>query len=83
LIEATNLGVCPAPANPAEAWVKITEFLKSGQVKPVVAKTCPLEAAAAALRYLVEDRPFGPQDLTPRRARPAEAVGAGRVIGRK
>jgi hypothetical protein len=34
LIEATNLGVCPTTANPAEAWVKITEFLKSSQVKP-------------------------------------------------
>jgi len=37
----------------------MTEFLKSGQIKPIVAKTFPLEAAAAALRYLVEDRPFG------------------------
>jgi NADPH2:quinone reductase len=43
----------------AEAWVKITEYLKSGQVKPNVARTFPLEAAAAALRHLVEDRPFG------------------------
>jgi NADPH:quinone reductase len=43
----------------AEAWAAITELLKSGQVKPIVAETFPLEAAAEALRYLVEGRPFG------------------------
>ena len=40
------------------------ELLKSGQVKPIVAKTFPLEAAAEALRYLVEGRPFGRVVLT-------------------
>jgi hypothetical protein len=29
----------------AEAWTTITELLKSGQVKPIVAKTFPLEGA--------------------------------------
>jgi len=43
----------------AEAWTTITGLLRSGQVKPIVAKTFPLESAAEALRYLVEDRPFG------------------------
>ena len=48
----------------AEAWTTITELLKSGQVKPIVAKTFPLEGAAEALRYLVEGRPFGRVLLT-------------------
>jgi len=48
----------------AEAWTTITELLKSGQVKPIVAKTFPLEDAAEALRYLVEGRPFGRVLLT-------------------
>jgi NADPH2:quinone reductase len=48
----------------AEAWTTITEFLKSGQVKPIVAKTFPLEDAAEAVRYLVESRPFGRVLLT-------------------
>ena len=43
----------------AEAWTTITGLLRSGQVKPIVAKTFPLESAAEALRYLVEGRPFG------------------------
>lgn len=43
----------------AEAWVKITELLEQGRIKPIVAKTFPLESAAEALRHLVEDRPFG------------------------
>ena len=48
----------------AEAWGTIRELLQSGQVKPIVAKTFPLEAAAAALRYLVEGRPLGRVLLT-------------------
>jgi NADPH2:quinone reductase len=43
----------------AEAWASITGLLGSGQVKPMVAKTFPLESTAEALRYLVEGRPFG------------------------
>jgi NADPH2:quinone reductase len=43
----------------AEAWASITGLLGSGQVKPIVAKTFPLESTAEALRYLVEGRPFG------------------------
>jgi len=41
------------------AWSVISKLLTSGQVKPVVARTFALEDAAEALRYLVEDRPFG------------------------
>ena len=43
----------------AETWNTLTELLGSDRVKPIVAKTFPLEAAAEAIRYLVEGRPFG------------------------
>jgi NADPH:quinone reductase len=48
----------------AEAWTTLAGLLKSGQVKPIVARTFPLEGAADALRYLVEGRPFGRVLLT-------------------
>jgi NADPH:quinone reductase-like Zn-dependent oxidoreductase len=38
--------------------------VQSGAIKPIVAKTFPLAEAAAALRYLVEGRPFGRVVLT-------------------
>src|SRR5216684_1487285 len=44
------------------AWKVIVSLLKSGAIKPIVAKTFPLvEAVDAvdALRYLIEGRPFG------------------------
>jgi NADPH:quinone reductase len=47
-----------------EAWNVIVSLFKSGQVKPIVAKTFPLAEAADALRYLVESRPFGRVVLT-------------------
>src|SRR5882757_340511 len=46
------------------AWNVIVPLLKSGAVKPIVAKTFPLAEAADALRYLVEGRPFGRVVLT-------------------
>jgi NADPH:quinone reductase len=46
------------------AWKVIVSLLKAGAIKPIVAKTFPLEEAAAALRYLVEGRPFGRVILT-------------------
>ena len=50
-------------SQPAELWVTAWSvtfpLLKSGAVKPIVAKTFPLAEAADALRYLVEGRPFG------------------------
>jgi|SRR5271169_150927 len=55
-------------AQPAEAWSAawsvIFPLLRSGAVKPIVAKTFPLAEAVDALRYLIEDRPFGRVVLT-------------------
>jgi NADPH2:quinone reductase len=42
-----------------DAWNVIVPLLKSGAIKPIVAKTFPLAEAADALRYLVEGCPFG------------------------
>jgi NADPH2:quinone reductase len=50
-------------SQPAEVWTSawsvIFPLLRSGAVKPIVSKTFPLAEAANALRYLVEERPFG------------------------
>jgi NADPH:quinone reductase len=51
-------------ANITDAWNVIVSQLQSGTIKPIVAKTFPLAEAANALRYLVEDRPFGRVVLT-------------------
>jgi NADPH2:quinone reductase len=48
----------------AEAWNVIVSLLKSGAIKPIVAKAFPLADAPEALRYLVEGRPFGRVILT-------------------
>ena len=48
----------------ADAWNTIVSLLRSGAIKPIVAKTLPLAEAADALRYLVEGRPFGRVVLT-------------------
>ena len=48
----------------ADAWKVIVPLLRSGAIKPIVAETFPLVAAADALRYLVEGRPFGRVILT-------------------
>src|SRR5580658_8201135 len=48
----------------SEAWTVIVSLLESGAIKPIVAKRFPLPDAAEALRYLVEDRPFGRVILT-------------------
>jgi len=48
----------------AEAWNVIVRLLRTGAIKPIVAKTFPLAQAADALRYLVEGRPFGRVVLT-------------------
>jgi NADPH2:quinone reductase len=47
-----------------DAWNVIVPLLKSGAVKPIVAKTFSLAQAADALRYLIEGRPFGRVVLT-------------------
>jgi NADPH2:quinone reductase len=46
------------------AWEVIVSLLKSGAIKPIVAKTFPLVEAVDALRYLIEGRPFGRVVLT-------------------
>src|SRR5882672_1806345 len=48
----------------ADAWTTIGALLRSGAIKPIVAKAFPLAEAAEALRYLVESRPFGRVVLT-------------------
>jgi len=48
----------------SDAWNVIAPLLKSGAIKPIVAKTFSLADAAQALRCLVEDRPFGRVVLT-------------------
>ena len=74
-IDVTNLIVPQASirglnmfAQPKEsiraAWKVVVSLLKSAAIKPIVAKTFPLQEAAAALRYLVEGRPFGRVVLT-------------------
>jgi NADPH:quinone reductase len=62
-IRSLNMFLQP-PAVIRGAWNVIVSLLKSGQVKPIVAKTFPLPEAADALRYLVESRPFGRVVLT-------------------
>jgi NADPH2:quinone reductase len=50
-------------AQPAEMWrtayTAINGLLESAAIKPIVARTFPLEDAAEALRYQIESRPFG------------------------
>lgn len=41
------------------AWDVILPLLVKGAVKPPVARIFPLEEAAKALQYLIEERPFG------------------------
>src|ERR1700759_4151658 len=41
-------------ATVADAWKAIVSLLQSGAIKPIMAKTFPLVAAAKGLRYLVE-----------------------------
>ena len=48
-----------APIAVAAAWRDILPLIVSGAVKPIVERVYPLAEAGEALRYLVEDRPFG------------------------
>jgi NADPH2:quinone reductase len=63
-IQSFNLFAQPK-ATWADAWNVIVPLLKSGAIKPIVAKTFPLAEAANALRYLIEERPFGRVVLMP------------------
>jgi NADPH:quinone reductase len=62
-IRSLNMFLQPQAAI-TDAWKAIVSLLKSGAIKPIVAKTYPLAEAADALRYLVEGRPFGRVVLT-------------------
>src|SRR5258705_2533817 len=62
-IRGFNMFAQPQAAKTA-AWNAIVPLLKSGAIKPIVAKTFLLTEAADALRYLVEGRPFGRVVLT-------------------
>ena len=62
-IRGLNMFLQPKAAV-AEAWSVIVSLLKSGAIKPIVAKKFPLTQAAEALRYLIEGRPFGRVILT-------------------
>jgi NADPH2:quinone reductase len=42
-----------------EAWNTLLPLLHAGSIKPIVARSFPLEEAAEALKFLVEGRPFG------------------------
>ena len=62
-IQGLNMFAQPKAAI-SDAWKVIVSLLKSGAIKPIVAKTFPLAEAAGALRYLIEGRPFGRVVLT-------------------
>jgi NADPH2:quinone reductase len=62
-IRSLNMFLQPHAAV-TDAWNVIVSLLKSGAIKPIVAKTFHLAEAADALRYLVEGRPFGRVVLT-------------------
>ncbi|HZO76320.1 MAG TPA: zinc-binding dehydrogenase [Ktedonobacteraceae bacterium] len=52
------------PAIRERAFDAIFNFWVEGRVKPLVARTFPLEQAAEAQRYLMEGRPLGKVLLT-------------------
>ena len=54
-----------SPAVKGTAWATIRTLLSSGKVTPIVERTYKLDAAAEALRHLIEDRPFGRVVLVP------------------
>jgi NADPH2:quinone reductase len=54
-----------SPAVKTTAWTTIRSLLNSGKVRPIVERTYKLDAAAEALRHLIEDRPFGRVVLAP------------------
>jgi NADPH:quinone reductase len=62
-IRSLNMFAQPKAAV-SDAWKVIVSLIKSGAIKPIVAKTFPLTDAAEALRYLVGGRPFGRVILT-------------------
>lgn len=47
------------PETVAAAREVLLGYLKAGDLQPAIAKVFPLSAAPEAVRYLIEDRPFG------------------------
>ncbi len=48
-----------SPTVIAAAWRDILPLIVNGSVRPIVERAYPLGQARAALRHLIEDRPFG------------------------
>jgi NADPH2:quinone reductase len=48
-----------APQTVAAANAALLGYLKQGALQPTISKVFPLSDAAEAVRYLIEDRPFG------------------------
>jgi len=48
-----------SPIAIAAAWRDIIPLVAGGSVKPIVERVYALPEAGAALRHLIEDRPFG------------------------
>src|SRR5260370_1273216 len=48
-----------SPTAIAAAWRDLIPLIVGGSVKPIVERVYPLPEAGAALRHLIEDRPFG------------------------
>ena len=48
-----------APQTIAAALRTLTEYAAQGALQPTIAKVFPLAQAPDAVRYLIEDRPFG------------------------
>ncbi|MFZ2106615.1 MAG: zinc-binding alcohol dehydrogenase family protein [Roseiarcus sp.] len=48
-----------SPTAIAAAWRDILPLIITGSVKPLVERVYPVSEAGAALRHLIEDRPFG------------------------
>ena len=48
-----------APEIVAAADAALLEFLKEGTLQPTISRIFPMAQAAEAVRYLIEDRPFG------------------------
>jgi NADPH:quinone reductase-like Zn-dependent oxidoreductase len=63
-LEVADLLFSQSPDAWADFWTTVTGLLKAGKIKPIIARAFELSAAPAALRHLVEDRPFGRVILT-------------------
>jgi NADPH2:quinone reductase len=48
-----------SPTAIATAWRDVIPLMVTGSIKPIVERVYALPEADAALRHLIEDRPFG------------------------